>query len=240
MRAYRLLLRLFPKSFRHEYAGEMSAIFARRRRDAAGPWAVTLLWLVTIAETVRDACGVHADLLRQDVGYATRTLLRARGFAVTSILVMALGVGATTAVFSVADHVLVRPLPFPESARLVKLWQDDSLQGYSRLELSPAKYRDWKQMATGFSTMAAFTPASMNLTGAGLPERLEGVVATTELFSTLGVHALAWQDVSGHGCRRPPSGHSREPLCGSGFLAAIPTCWGAPSSSTRRRTSSSG
>ena len=103
---------------------------------------------------------------------------------------MALGVGATTAVFSVADHVLVRPLPFPESTRLVKLWQDDSLRGYSRLELSPAKYRDWKQMATGFSSMAAFTSASMNLTGAGLPERLEGVLATTELFSTLGVHAL--------------------------------------------------
>jgi predicted permease len=190
MRAYRLLLHLFPKSFRHEYGGEMSAIFAARRRDAAGPWAVTLLWLVTVADTVRDACGVHADLLRQDVGYATRTLLRAKGFAVTSILVMALGVGATTAVFSVADHVLVRPLPFPESTRLVKLWQDDSLRGYSRLQLSPAKYRDWKQMATGFSSMAAFTSASMNLTGAGLPERLKGALATTELFSTLGVHAL--------------------------------------------------
>ncbi|MBK5299061.1 MAG: ABC transporter permease [Vicinamibacteria bacterium] len=190
MRAYRLLLRLFPKSFRHEYGGEMSAIFAKRRREAAGAWAVTLLWLETIADTVRDACGVHADLLRQDVGYATRTLLRAKGFAVTSILVMALGVGATTAVFSVADHVLVRPLPFPESTRLVKLWQDDSFRGYSRLELSPAKYRDWKQMATAFSRMAAFTPASMNLTGAGLPERLEGVRATTDLFSTLSVPAL--------------------------------------------------
>ena len=190
MRVYHLLLRLFPKSFRHEYGGEMAAIFDRRRRDAAGLWAVTLLWLETVVHTVRDACGAHVDLLRQDVGYATRTLLRAKGFAVTSIAVMALGVGATTAVFSVADHVLVRPLPFPESTRLVKLWQDDSLRGYSRLQLSPAKYRDWKQMATGFSSMAAFTSASMNLTGAGLPERLKGALATTELFSTLGVHAL--------------------------------------------------
>ena len=189
MRAYRLLLRLFPKSFRHEYGGEMAAIFAKRRRDATGLWAVTLLWLETVVHAVRDACGVHADLLRQDVGYATRTLLRAKGFAVTSILVMALGVGATTAVFSVADHVLVRPLPFPESGRLVKLWQDDSFRGYSRLELSPAKYRDWKQMATSYSRMAAFTSASMNLTGTGLPERLDGVRATPELFSTLGAHA---------------------------------------------------
>ena len=88
---------------------------------------------MTVADTLRDACGVHADLLRQDVGYATRTAAAAKGFAVTSILVTALGVGATTAVFSVADHVLVRPLPFPESTRLVKLWQDDSFRGYSRL-----------------------------------------------------------------------------------------------------------
>ena len=134
MRAYRLLLRLFPKSFRHEYRQRDGGDLRRRQtRCGRRVWAITLLWLETIVETVRDACGVHADLLRQDVGYATRTLIRARGFAVTSILVTALGVGATTAVFSVADHVLVRPLPFPDSTRLVKLWQDDSLRGYSRL-----------------------------------------------------------------------------------------------------------
>ena len=64
MRVYRLLLRLYPKSFRNEYGGEMSAIAAKRRRDAVGVWAVTLFWLETLAHTLRDACGVHADLLR--------------------------------------------------------------------------------------------------------------------------------------------------------------------------------
>ena len=101
--------------------------------------------------------------------YPRRRLARDRGFALSVVLVCAIGIGATTAVFSVADHVLLRPLPFRDPDRLVKLWQDQSFRGYSRMELSPANYRDLVAGAHGFSGVAAFTPTSMNLTGGGVP-----------------------------------------------------------------------
>ena len=72
-----------------------------------------------------NALAVHGDLLRQDLRYALRSLRRARGFTITAVLVVVLGVGANTAAFSVADHVLLRPLPFPHPDRLVKLWQHE-------------------------------------------------------------------------------------------------------------------
>src|SRR5262252_6342086 len=97
---------------------------------------------------VPDLALVQWDMLRQDVRYGLRVLRRAPGFAMTSILIVALGIGATTAAFSVTDFVLIRPLPFPEAHRLVKLWE--RRPGFTRLELSPANYRDWKRSAHSF------------------------------------------------------------------------------------------
>src|SRR5262245_24575136 len=112
MRAYRLLLHLYPASFRDEYGEEMCAILARRARDAAGPLSRVALCLSVFAEVMANAALVHLDILRQDLRFVTRTLRRAPGFAVTAVAIVALGIGATTAAFSVTDFVLLRPLPF--------------------------------------------------------------------------------------------------------------------------------
>ena len=115
----------YPASFRSEYGEEMRAIFARRRRDARGPLARPGALGRRRRRRRRHApLRVHADILRQDLRYSAAALGRAPGFALTVVLVAALGVGATTAAFSITDHVLVRPLPFPEPERLVQLWQD--------------------------------------------------------------------------------------------------------------------
>src|SRR6266850_3565840 len=135
-------MRLYPASFRNEYGDEMRALFARRRREAAGPLSAVLLWLQTIAEVLGNAALVHLDILRQDLAYTGRMLRRTPSFAVTAVLIVALGIGATTAAFSVTDFVLIRPLPFAQPDRLVKVWE--RTPNYSRLELSPANYRDWK------------------------------------------------------------------------------------------------
>ena len=134
---YGALLRLLPASFRGEYATEMRAVFAQRRREASGPLGVALLWIETAWDLLACAIRVHAELFAQDVRYAIRSFRNAPGFTLTAAFVAALGVGATTAAFSVTDHVLVRPLPFKEPHRLIKLWQDQTATGYSRLELSP-------------------------------------------------------------------------------------------------------
>jgi len=185
MRFYDLLLRLYPASFRAEYSDDMRAIWKRRRRDAAGPPAVAALWIATLFEVLFNAAAVHWDILRQDLRYTARTLARSPGFALTAMLVLALGVGANTAAFSVTDFVLIRPLPFSAPDRLVKLWE--KVPGYSEMELSPANYVDWKKMSKSFDGMGAYFGASVNLVGQGDPERLEGAAITADLFPLLGV-----------------------------------------------------
>jgi predicted permease len=185
MGVYKLLLHLYPASFRAEYENEMCAIWSRRRCEAAGPFAIAVFWLATLFEVVSNAAAVHADIFRQDLRYTARTLARSPGFALTAILVLALGVGANTAAFSVTDFVLIRPLPFSEPNRLVKLWQRQP--GYPYMEPSPANYRDWKRMSRSFESMGAFTGSSVNLVGQGDPEELEGSTVTADLLPLLGV-----------------------------------------------------
>src|SRR5215469_2918296 len=188
MRLYRLLLHLYPASFRAEYGDEMCGILARQRRDTGGLFGVAALWWTTLAGTFWNAAAAHSDILRQDLRVARRSLAASRAFAFTAVLVAALGVGATTAVFSVLDHVLIRPLPFADADRLVKLWQRQP--GYSRMQLSPANYRDWKAGSHSFEQMAAFVSISNNLVTNGDPERIEGEHASAELFPMLGAQPL--------------------------------------------------
>src|SRR5436305_13228847 len=148
----------------------MRALFARRRAPAGRLGAIGL-WLETIPDVLGNAALVHADLLRQDLSYTVRMLRRSPGFAITALLIVSLGIGATTAAFSVTDFVLLRPLPFSEPDRLVKLWQ--RTPGY-RMELSPANYRDFKRAATVFESLGTYHSLSANLLDAGEPLRVEG------------------------------------------------------------------
>jgi predicted permease len=190
MRAYRVLLHLYPASFRAEYGEEMSAIFAQRRRDASHPLLSIALWIGTLFETLFNALCVHLDMLWQDLRYAARTLIKVPAFTFTAIVVAALGIGATTAAFTLIDHVLVRPLPFPDQHRLVKLWQRHTLNGARFWDVSPANYRDWKRLSTSFENFGAYRSLSTNLIGEGEPRRLDGASVTSEVFPTLGVQPV--------------------------------------------------
>jgi predicted permease len=187
VRFYRALLRLYPASFRNEYGGEMTAVVRQRWRDADGPAARVMLALHIVQETVMNALAVHWDMLRQDLRYTARTLSRARGFALTAIVIVALGVGANTAAFSVTDFVLFRPLPFTDAGRLVTIWQRSP--GYTRMELAPANILDWKRAATSFERLGIHKNYSASMTGAGEPERVNGAMISADLFPTLGVNA---------------------------------------------------
>ena len=187
MRIYRALLHLYPASFRNEYGSELRAVFARRR-EAAGAAGAIGLWLETIVDVVANAALVHLDLLRQDLSYTARMLRRSPGFAITAMLIVSLGIGATTAAFSVTDFVLLRPLPFPEPDRLVRLYE--KTPAYSQLELSAANYRDWKQGSTVFERIGLHHGAAGNLVGIGEPLRVEGTAVSYDLFPTLRVQPL--------------------------------------------------
>jgi putative ABC transport system permease protein len=185
---YRWLLRLYPASFRNEYGREMAAVFARERRDTRTALGRSALWLRVIADTCATAAGIHRDILGQDLRYTLRTLRRTPAFALTAVTVVALGIGATTAAFSLADFVLIRPLPFPDADRLVRF--SEERPGFPRMELAPANYRDLKRMATSFEALGAYRGLSVNLVGAQQPLRLQGAVMTADVLSALGVRPI--------------------------------------------------
>lgn len=184
-RLYRALLRLYPESFRAEYGRELVDTFeeSTRGRSRAASAAAA------VRDVLPNALLAHGDILFQDVRYALRTLNHARGFALTVVLVTALGVGANTATFSVADFVLFRPLPFPEPNALVRLcWGPRTGGGWGCMnQLSPANYRDYKDGTSSFQELGAFTGNAVNLVGAGEPQRLATTAVTSEVLPLLGV-----------------------------------------------------
>src|ERR1700678_1199275 len=188
MNFYRLLLHLYPYSFRAEYGDEMSAIFALELGRRSGMAARCGLWLSAVSEIVFNAAMVHWEIARRDLFHSARSLLGSPGFTLTAVLLVTIGIGANVAVFTLANFVLVRPLPFPQPERLMKVWEKHP--GYSRMELSPANYRDVIASTTSFTTLAAFNNDSMSLVGQGEPQRVDGASVTGNLFSTLGRPAL--------------------------------------------------
>ena len=179
MALYRLLLRLYPASFRNEYGEEMCRLFAERRR-VAGVGA----WIEVLSDAFTTAPRIHLDVLIQDLRYARRSLLRTPAFALTAIAVTALGIGANTAVFSIADRVLLRPLPFRDPDRLVRIWEN--APSSPQLEPAPANYRDWRTMATSFESMGAHIMLSFNMIRPE-PERVAGSGLTSHVLPLLGV-----------------------------------------------------
>ena len=184
MNLYRALLHLYPSSYRAEYGDEMSGIFTQQLRLANGPVTKCGLWIAALFEVLSNALAIHWQIARRDLNYSLRSLLRSPGFTITAILLITIGIGANAAIFTLADFVLVRPLPFPEPQKLVKVWEKHP--GYSFMELSPANYRDLKASSTSFTSLAAYTDIDMNLVGQGEPVRIEGALVTGNLFSALG------------------------------------------------------
>lgn len=131
------------------------------------------------------------EKLVRDVRYGARTLGRAPGFAVMAILVMALGIGATTSLFTIVRSVLLKPLPFRDPDKLVMVYEHfrQSTGGDGFNVVAPADFRDWRQQTHGFQDMAAWREWGANLTGdhAELPEVVQAAGGSWNLFSVLGV-----------------------------------------------------
>jgi putative ABC transport system permease protein len=125
-----------------------------------------------------------------DFKYAFRMLLKAPGFTVIAVLTLALGIGANSAIFSVVDTVLLRPLPFPNPDQLVMIWGNSKAEPDGKYTQSFPDFFDFRDQSQSFTAMAAYTGAGTVLTGAGEAQELGGVAVAGDIFSVLGVSPM--------------------------------------------------
>src|SRR5438067_5882240 len=129
--------------------------------------------------------------LIQDLRYGVRMLMKSPAVTAVAIIALTLGIGANTAIFSVVHAVLLRSLPYAEGDRLAIVWENrKSGKGNPQNVINLGNFFDWKEQNSVFSDMAAFFDLNANLTGDGEPEEVPGQIATTNLFSLLGVNAI--------------------------------------------------
>ncbi|HEX8687658.1 MAG TPA: ABC transporter permease, partial [Pyrinomonadaceae bacterium] len=152
-------------------------------------------------ELSRETWGfVMIETLLQDVRYGARVLAKNKGFTAVAVLTLALGIGANTAIFSVVNELLLRPLPYKDAERIVMLWERTP-QGTNQNPTSRANFRGWREQSTAFEGVAAFYDRSFALTGDGEPEEVSVQLATPELFRVLGVEPILGRPLSDEDAR---------------------------------------
>src|SRR5947207_789242 len=137
----------------------------------------------------RRKSNMIADL-GQDIRYGLRMFAKNPTFTVIAVLAIGLGIGANTAIFSVVNALLLRPLPYKNPDQLVAVWENATHLGFPKNTPSPANFLDWRQQSTLFEGMAAFTERRFNLSDVGEPERLDGRRVSANIFDLLGVKPI--------------------------------------------------
>jgi predicted permease len=142
-----------------------------------------------LREVSRDMWGFRTlEALAKDLRYGLRMMIKNPGFTVVAVISLALGIGANTAIFSIVNSVLLRPLPYPSAERLMTIWEDHRARnGPEREWTSPPGFEDWRDQAKSFDHVVAVQFWQPTLTGQGEPERLTGAQVSHDTFAMLGV-----------------------------------------------------
>jgi hypothetical protein len=190
----RLIGVIVPRRLRADWRQEWEAELSHREELLAEwerlNWRNKLDLLLRSTSAFWDAIWLQTfrweDAMIQDLRFGVRMLLKHKGFTVVAVLTLALGIGANTAVFSVVNALMLRPLPYPESERLVML-AERSKDG-QRLDAAYPNFVDWRARAQSFVGMAAAYTGSFSLTGVEKSARLEGYITNWNFFHLLGIH----------------------------------------------------
>ncbi len=198
----RLLLRVLLRGERREFiSGDIEEEYADHILPILGPMAARRwFWSQVLrsagsavphvlpSRTVRGHKGDgFMSTTVMDLKYALRGLLKTPGFTFVAVLTLALGIGANTAIFSVVQAVLLRPLPFAQPESLVRIFETRPERGWDRVSLSRPNFRDYREQNSTFEDLGAMTGMSMSLTGSGLPERVSGARISAGFFRLLRV-----------------------------------------------------
>jgi putative ABC transport system permease protein len=175
-------LRLLTERYVRQGMSEAEAARAARRQFGN----VTLL-----QEVNREMRGIRPiETLLQDLRYGGRMLGKNPGFTFVATLTLALGIGATTTIFSVVNTVLIRPLPYKDPDRLVTIWSTMPQKGRLRYATSYPDFKEWKNQSQLFEGVAISRPSDTNLTGGDIPEIVRCVAVSPNLFQVLGMSAM--------------------------------------------------
>jgi predicted permease len=142
-----------------------------------------------VKDQVRDERpGMLLENAGRDLRHGVRLLRRSPGFASIAILTIALGIGATSAIFSVINSVALKPLAYPASDRLVFITSQFPTLGFTKFWVSPPEYLELRERSKSYTDIAAYRTASLNVSEADRPERVDAIIATANMFDVLGVH----------------------------------------------------
>jgi len=130
------------------------------------------------------------QILWQDLRYGARMLWKRPGFTLIAVITLSLGIGANTAIFSIIDALMLRPLPFREPDGLLQVWETDVKHGYNEMDASYPNFADWRDQNQVFEQIAIYSNGRYNLTGAAEPERIQGAIVSPAFFPLLGVKPM--------------------------------------------------
>jgi len=202
---YRILLRVYPHEFRARFASDLEADFA----DLLHAQGTKATWLRMVPDLCRSVPVTHARAraarkraratayhgetamgsLRADVRHAVRALVKAPVFAAVTVITLALGIGANSAMFSLVNAVLLRPLGYVEPERLMLMYEGFRGSAFSKIGVSPPDFIDLTTVQRSFSSIGAYRTQQYELSGAGEPEQITGVRLSPSVFPILGVSA---------------------------------------------------
>ena len=186
-RIYRALLRLYPAEFRDDYGREM----AQMVRDRATRESAPRLWLDVAADLARTAPKEHVHVLLNDFRYAVRMMRRAPGFTAAVVLTVALAIAANTAIFSVVNAVMLRPLPFLQPDRLMQVAEKNDRLNSPNYGASVLNFLSWREQQQAFEELAAFGNGTFTISGGGDPEQASGSRISPALMRVLGLAPVA-------------------------------------------------
>jgi predicted permease len=175
--------------FHHEREIERHLLAGRTRQEAERLTRLAFGGLDQVKESCRRARGVEPlETLLRDLGYGLRMLRGHPAFSAIAVLTLAIGIGANTALFSVVDGVLFKPLPFPHPEQLVRL--HESRPNFPNASISYLNFRDWQRENRTLSAMAIVRTTGFSLTGSGEAEQVDAEAVSSDFFSLLGVRPL--------------------------------------------------
>jgi putative ABC transport system permease protein len=182
---FRALLHLYPAAYRDEYGKEMTLVFVDRLRAETNTAWRLFAALGALTSIVMDAPGQHLQVLAQDLRLACRLLSRERWFATVAIGTIAIGIGASSAVFSVGKSLLVDALPYRDADRAAMVWVSNPRQGFDRDFTSYPRLVDWRANSQLIESFAAYELRRPVMTGTGEPESVRVARATPAFFQVV-------------------------------------------------------